>query len=1537
MNDYEIQNPLTLAFSLIDGYNKALKESLSLSLGSENDIEKISENLTVDHDILISMNNKYLSAETDIFNFQKKHQGKISEKIITNIYNSFSSKNENSDQSSNEQIYNLYVHQEDVIKQILNEKNILLASGTGSGKTESFLIPILSYCELNKSVKGIKAILIYPMNALAGDQLDRIAKYNKGTEIKYGCYVGSTPKEAKEIANDLRLKYPNQIHSREEIIKTPPDILITNYVMLDWMLTDSSVNKIFLDAANTMKYLVIDEIHTFKGSKAVHLKFLLRRLKYNFHNNLIHIGTSATIKSKDKNIEGAYLFSKDGDKTLHEFVTSLFDIEENEYELIEPTLIKQNLEVDDEGFDLTHVNNYLKDEFGWSLSFDKNKIIQALSIITNTKIRNNDLDNRLDYVYELLRKSKFIKKLIIRLTNADSNGGGARFFLKEIVPLLPEVNEGLRENVAKTIFSIILYLNQTNKENPFLDLKIHLFLRNIGGTLKRCIQCDSFHSGKQTFCNDCGSPLFNVYRNDIEKCIGKVSDRKLRSELWLESDDNEDNVYYVLISKTNIDSEGIRIKYILNTKENNYNIEHNKDSEYVLQELVSQGNKTVTSYNEVSKYLIPLSDKRKDYQYIVKIVSRILGSKERDKKLLAFCDNKEKVSQYSMVLKDEFISEFFEEYLKYILTSNNLENLSINKTFQLACNSILKKPIDAPFITNLKLYYNELEKCDEYEQLEKDVFKEFPLWFYRFISEGPKGNSNIKQLLSLKNVQTDSIMEEELLEIMIRERWIYKPTFNFQEDSHFIKFSKYLAWQNYGFHVDPSKRISAENLLHSYSLGEKGKNEKEFVDRHDFTTNHGIVLQKLLNENIVFKVTLSDEGVVHANEVDDKFLYILNPEIVEITFPKSSYNSYTELKKDKLLSASYHSSEKNSTEREKTENDFRENKINAVVSTPTLELGIDIGKLREVLMIGVPPLPSNYAQRAGRAGRGSGSNFALLVTFCDEISNHDMYYFREPKEIVEGVINPPSFDYNNRNIIKKHLSAFLFGEFSKRKEDIEYVLDHLEQRNGIINQQIDYLLKEVNQSIIKKEILEEAIHELKGILSRQINKKALRNYLYSNSIFPDYEFSKDFSIYPILLENKKDIISKSYEVSDSFEGELLADYSLSEADPESARYKFVPDQKVFLAGNLYKFSTDGIYTEELISEIDENELFARTYKAFFVEEEKKHAQKSRFKWKYDQPVYYTSSEPNKNIGGILEIGIEKNSTITFNNNGLFNFGDIEGRPFEDNESNKKFIIKYEIVRNILILKFDSLLLSNMKYVYSFLGALNSALVSLYKLDEMELKIIDGASKIDKNKDEEIENGFSVIIYDKSGAQNINFINIFDNIQQISEYTYKRLKDCKCENGCPLCMKSYTTQSFSHLMDKSIAIHIMGYLAGKNKFDPTSLMKTTEEDISFDTVIEIKTTAEGIRALYNKTETYLPSKAEKVGVGQNGIFFRLLKRIIIDDAINNSRGLLIKSNNKALIDAINDGKVNKKKKEDFNEFIKLQFQLLRYKKVFAEKI
>ena len=108
-----------------------------------------------------------------------------------------------------------------------------------------------------------------------------------------------------------------------------------------------------------------------------------------------------------------------------------------------------------------------------------------------------------------------------------------------------------------------------------------------------------------------------------------------------------------------------------------------------------------------------------------------------------------------------------------------------------------------------------------------------------------------------------------------------------------------------------------------------------------------------------------------------------------------------------------HTSEVEFELKKEHEDDFQNGKLNLLFSTSTLEMGIDIGSLSFVYMLGVPPLPSNYAQRAGRAGR-RGDRFAGIITICSETSNHDWYYFHNPKEMIEGLISPPKFDVNNQ-------------------------------------------------------------------------------------------------------------------------------------------------------------------------------------------------------------------------------------------------------------------------------------------------------------------------------------------------------------------------------------------------------------------------------------------------------------------------------------------------------------------------------------------
>ncbi len=127
-----------------------------------------------------------------------------------------------------------------------------------------------------------------------------------------------------------------------------------------------------------------------------------------------------------------------------------------------------------------------------------------------------------------------------------------------------------------------------------------------------------------------------------------------------------------------------------------------------------------------------------------------------------------------------------------------------------------------------------------------------------------------------------------------------------------------------------------------------------------------------------------------------------------------------------MLRSEEHTAMVPADERERLENLFKgeSEAVNCLVCTPTLELGIDIGRLDSVLMRNVPPLPANYRQRAGRAGRRH--RMAVDLTYCRPVS-HDRAYFAEPLKLLDGRIDPPAFNLRNDVMIAKHVHATIIG------------------------------------------------------------------------------------------------------------------------------------------------------------------------------------------------------------------------------------------------------------------------------------------------------------------------------------------------------------------------------------------------------------------------------------------------------------------------------------------------------------------------------
>jgi len=198
-----------------------------------------------------------------------------------------------------------YRHQETSFERLggATPRSTLIATGTGSGKTESYLWPIFEHCRANKGEPGIKAILIYPMNALATDQARRIARAVheipslKG--VRAGIYADAEPK----MVTDAMTEHDVITH-RSAMWDNPPDILLTNYKMLDYLLLRGRDQPLWAqNLPETLRFLVVDEMHTFDGAQGADLALLIRRIKHRLQSpadHLICVGSSATLGSGDE-------------------------------------------------------------------------------------------------------------------------------------------------------------------------------------------------------------------------------------------------------------------------------------------------------------------------------------------------------------------------------------------------------------------------------------------------------------------------------------------------------------------------------------------------------------------------------------------------------------------------------------------------------------------------------------------------------------------------------------------------------------------------------------------------------------------------------------------------------------------------------------------------------------------------------------------------------------------------------------------------------------------------------------------------------------------------------------------------------------------------------------------------------------------------------------------------------------------------------------------------------------------------------------
>lgn len=421
----------------------------------------------------------------------------------------------------------LYKHQENAILKLNQEKhNTVVATGTSSGKTEVFSITILNHLfrqkEKSELNPGVRALLLYPMNALVNDQLARMRGLLKNyPDITFGRYTGETEELQKYAEEKYRKVHknnplPNELISREKMRNTPPHILLTNYAMLEYLLLRPNDN-IFFDGeyGKYWKFMVIDEAHTYNGAKGIEMAMLLRRLKDRVvksePNRIQCIATSATLGGGIQDAKEVSRFAK-------ELFGETFD-SNDVIQAVRKKVIYSDIEKIKRSEIWGKVSPSIYEEWQKIIN-DESKNDSIISALIESGKKNGLPEHILEtsrleavndysrFLYNILKNDGKIASVRVELEN------GSQTIDTISKKIFPEVSDSEKKLVA--LVDLAVKAKHGKDETPLIPARYHLFVRAIEGAylclypeekilLERHEQFDGFPVFEIATCRQCGA------------------------------------------------------------------------------------------------------------------------------------------------------------------------------------------------------------------------------------------------------------------------------------------------------------------------------------------------------------------------------------------------------------------------------------------------------------------------------------------------------------------------------------------------------------------------------------------------------------------------------------------------------------------------------------------------------------------------------------------------------------------------------------------------------------------------------------------------------------------------------------------------------------------------------------------------------------------------------------------------------------------------------------------------------------------------
>ena len=871
-----------------------------------------------------------------------------------------------------------YVHQQKAFERLTGDdgRSTLVATGTGSGKTECFLYPILEYCYQHRGERGIKALIIYPMNALATDQAKRIAELIYGSDelrgnVTVGMYVGG-----QEHTPARTMSEHGVITDHETMLNNAPDILMTNYKMLDYLLVRPKDALLWQDnEPETLKYIAVDELHTFDGAQGTDLACLLRRLKRRlgiYDGYLCCVGTSATMGSKENN--GNILnyaeeifgepFDKDAIITEDRLSAQEFFAGAEVTEFTLPT-VEQAIELEklsEEDEPSAYLQSAVKD---WLPNFSFDVL---------------DDEGRIQLGYELMHHS--FMQSVVNLT------GGTYYQVSKIAEDLAVHYPDLKtlpdaDVVINSLFALISHARtgKVGKLRPFLNVQVQLWMRELRRLVAKVdsdeITYEIAHDlnkqqAKQYLpvvnCRDCGITGWVSVLN--ERSNATMTNLESFYNLYFRADkkivmmfphSHDEHVSGMIPARICPDCLQVKLG------EDGTDECVNCGAEMV-DVMIPSPIKTSGTKNH-KQYVCPCCGSRRGLSLmglrsateISTSISQMFASKfNDDKKTLAFSDNVQDAAHRA---------GFF---------NSRTWRFGLRTAIQKYCTEIGSGKNLADFQNGFIKYWHE-HMTDE-----------------QFVSFFIAPNKYVDWIASCCN------------EVLV-------------DDSTFRAISKFI--------LDEAVKQNVISLVPS-SVNYKiyGLNKERVFITDD-------VMQMRCDKcGSVYAVAAENAelwiGAPCKRTTCGGFLE--EYESGEINYYGRLYSAGDLVR----INAREHTGLLERPDREQLEIDFKRSKDtqeiwdpNVLSCTPTLEMGIDIGDLSTVILCSMPPAQSQFLQRAGRAGRKDGNALTLAIA---NARPHDLYFYSDPLDMIAGEVTPPKIFLRASAVLERQFVAFCMDSWVKK-------------------------------------------------------------------------------------------------------------------------------------------------------------------------------------------------------------------------------------------------------------------------------------------------------------------------------------------------------------------------------------------------------------------------------------------------------------------------------------------------------------------------